>query len=167
MKSIRSSLPVLSPAGLRGSMLMRGLADSPFIARELDCLVDIFLPMEEEEPFGDIRPLPLMLRKGCGAFSWPGEGPVDRIKSAKSRMDSDSMRGSLACGLVITFLLGEGLWLGTPGPLPPLPLLLVLGGLIGTAALFLSASTRGYAATKAVAERSGSALRTIGDSCLY
>lgn len=66
------------------------------------------------------------------------------MKSAKSRMDSDSMRGSLASGLVITFLLGEGLWPETPGPLPLLPLLLVLGG-FGTAllpnALSLLAST--------------------------
>ena len=64
MKSMRSSLPVLSPAGLRGSMLTRGLADGPSIAREPDCLVEVFLPIEEEEPFGDFRPLPLMLRKG-------------------------------------------------------------------------------------------------------
>ena len=61
------------------------------------------------------------------------------MKSAKSRIDSDSMRGSLANGLVITFLLGEGLWPETPGPLPLLPLLLVLGGF--STALFLSAST--------------------------
>ena len=134
MKSIKSSLPGLSPAGLRGSMLIRGLADGPSIARELNCLVDVFLPIDEEETFGDTRPFPLMLIKGCGAFSWPGEGPVDRIKSAKSRMDSDSMRGSLASGLVITFLLGEGLWPGTPGPLPLLLLLLVLGGPTGVEA---------------------------------
>jgi hypothetical protein len=61
---MRSSLPVLSPAGLRGSMLTRDLAEGPSIAREPDCLVEVFLPMDEEEPFGDFRPLPLMLRKG-------------------------------------------------------------------------------------------------------
>ena len=90
------------------------------------------------------------------------------MKSAKSRIDSDSMRGSLASGLVITFLLGDGLWPETPESLPLLPLLPVLGGLAGNAllpnALFLSASTRGYTVT-AVVGRSGSVLRTTGGSC--
>lgn len=160
MKSIRSSLPVLRPAGLRGSILTRGLADGPSMLREPSCLCDVLRPMEVVEPFGDFMPLPLILTKGCGDFSWPGEGPVERMKSAKSRMDSASMRGSLASGRVITFLLGEGLWFGTPGPLP------LLVGLAGSAPneLSLSASTRGYTVTDAVLGRSGSAFRTTGDS---
>lgn len=110
MKSIKSSLPVLRPAGLRGSMFIRGLAEGPSRLREPCCLVDEFRPIDVEDPFGDFKPLPLMLTKGCTVFSWPGEGPVDRMKSAKSRMDSDSMRGSRASGLVMTLRLGEGLW---------------------------------------------------------
>lgn len=53
--------------------------------------------------------------KGCTGRSWPGEGPVDRMKSAKSRIESDWMRGSLASGLGPTdFLVEVG---RPPGPL--------------------------------------------------
>jgi hypothetical protein len=129
----------------------------------LGCFIDVFRPTEVEEPLFDFKPLPLMFTKGCGAFSWPGEGPVDRMKSAKSRIDSDSMRGSRASGRVITFLLGEGLWLGTPGTLLAL-LLALAGSAFAPNELSLSASTRGYTITEAVLGRSGSAFRTTGDS---
>ena len=79
------------------------------------------------------------------------------MKSAKSRMDSESMRGSLASGRVMTFRLGEGLCPETPGPLP-----LMLGFADSVPDdLLLLASTRGC---EVLLECSGSVLRTTGDS---
>lgn len=85
------------------------------------------------------------------------------MKSAKSRMDSDSIRGSLASGLVMTFRLGEGLWWEVPKTWPPL-LVGLAGSEFAPNELSLSASTRGYTVTEEVLGRSGSALRTAGDS---
>lgn len=108
MKSIKSPLPVLRPAGLRGSMLGRARVADPLALP--DCFdMDILRPRDDVDWLPDFWPFPLMLTKGCTGFSCPGEGPVERIKSAKSRMDSDSIFGSLASGLVTTFRLGEGL----------------------------------------------------------
>ena len=86
---------------------MRGLAEGLSKPRGPFCLVDILRPREEVEAFAGRGPLPLTLTNGCTGFSWPGEGPVDRMKSAKSRIDSPSMRGSLASCLPTTFRLGE------------------------------------------------------------
>ena len=109
MKSIKSPFPVDRPAGERGSMLGRVRVAGVLFALP-DCLeVDILRPREEVEWLPDFWPLLLMLTKGWMGFSWPGEGPVERIKSAKSRMDSDSILGSRARGLVTTLRLGEGL----------------------------------------------------------
>jgi hypothetical protein len=143
MKSIRSSCPVLRPAGLRGSMFMRGLVDRPSEARVPFCLVESLRPSEDDEAFVDLGPLPLMATNGCTFFSCPGEGPVERIKSARSRMESCSMRGSLASWRPTTFLLGEALCGAGTGPL-----LLdadLVGGLLVTVPedTTLSALTRG------------------------
>lgn len=91
-------------------MLARALAEVPFT--EDDRLVDSFRPSEDDEMLlgFELGFCPFMLTKGCTGFSWPGEGPVDRMKSAKSRIDSDSIFGSLASGLVTTLRLGDGLW---------------------------------------------------------
>jgi hypothetical protein len=145
MKSIKSSLPVLSPAGLRGSMLTRGLVDGLSIARGPFCFIETLRPSVDVEAFAGRGPLPLMLTKGCTALSWPGDGPVERIKSAKSRRDACSMRGSLARGLPTTFLLGEGFCGAATGPL-----LLeddLDGRLAVPNALSLSAGTRGWTVT--------------------
>lgn len=70
------------------------------------------------------------------------------------------MRGSLASGRVITFLLGEGLWPGTPGPLP-----LLVDFVDGAPEELLSlVSLRECAVIEAGLGRSSSALRTTGDS---
>ena len=90
-------------------MFTRAFGEGPFA--EDDRLVDNFRPREDVDPwlaFG-VCP-PLTLTNGCTGFSCPGEGPVDRMKSAKSRIDSDSIFGSLASGLVTTLRLGDGLW---------------------------------------------------------
>jgi hypothetical protein len=147
MKSIKSLWPSLSPAGLRGSMFTRALVVG------LDCLSDDLRPTEADDPCADVEPFPLMLTNGCTGFSWPGGGPVDRIKSAKSRMESESMRGSRARGLVTTFRLDDGLWCGAVGTLPFAPCL--FGNPVVPNELSLSALTRGYTVTEDALGRSG------------
>ena len=135
MKSMRSSLPVLRPAGLRGSMFMRDLVAGLFKAPEAFTMAEPLRPSE------DVELLPLRLTKGCTFFSCVFEGPVERMKSAKSRIDSCSTRGSLARGRVTTFLLGEDLCGTATGPL--LLEVDLLGRLLVPKELSLSALTRG------------------------
>jgi hypothetical protein len=142
MKSIKSSLPELSPAGLRGSILSRNLDTGLSTPRVPCCFVDNLRPSEDVDAFADFEPLPLTLMNGCGGLSWPGEGPVDLMKSAKSRIDSCSTRGSLASCLPTTFLLGDDLVGAATGPLLREDDL--LGRLLVPNELSLSAFTRGW-----------------------
>lgn len=87
---------------------MRGLAEGPSPTPEPEwewdelCLVDNFLPRppsDDVEPLVDLGLGELKFTKGWTGRSSPARGPVDRIKSAKSRMDSVWIRGSRASGL--------------------------------------------------------------------
>lgn len=98
MKSIKSSLPLRCPAGLRGSICMRGLADGPSLTIEPGlellglCLVENLLPsplMAVDDAFGDSVAELANETNGWTGRSPPDDGPVDRMKSAKSRIDSD------------------------------------------------------------------------------
>lgn len=127
-------------------MYIRGFGDGLSVVRgTFCCFVDTLRPSEDVEVFEDFGPLPLMWTKGCTLFSCPGEGPVDRMKSAKSRMDSPSMRGSRASCRVTTFLLGEArCWVDVG------PWLLGadrLGRLLVPKELSLPALTRGWTVT--------------------
>jgi hypothetical protein len=127
-----------------------------------DCLeIDILRPREEVDWLPDFWPFPLMLTKGCTGFSCPGEGPVDRIKSAKSRIDSDSILGSLASGLVTTLRLGEGLCWAVVGPFA---LGAVVLGRFAVPKDLSSALARGYTVTDDSDGLRGSALFKTGDS---
>lgn len=83
------------------------------------CLVDGFLtspPKDDVDPFvpllegllaglvGDFAFVGLRATNGCTARSSPGAGPVDRMKSAKSRIDSLLIRGSRALGFAMLSL---------------------------------------------------------------
>lgn len=150
MKSIRSLLPSLSPC--RGSIFTRGLAEAES-EREFGCFVDILRPRDDVDPLV-VGPLTATFTNGCTVFSCPGAGPVDLMKSAKSRIDSLSMRGSLASGLDTTFLLGDGLCCATVGPLV---LEAVLLGKFPVPNWLSSALTRGYTVTVGGATLTGSA----------
>lgn len=107
---------------------MRGLAEGPsppmseFTLEWLGvCFVDILRPMalmEAEDPVGDFALAAVCkFTNGCTGRSWPGDGPVDRMKSAKSRIDSASIRGSRARGLRVGLLPLGLAWPFVPGTL--------------------------------------------------
>jgi hypothetical protein len=162
-------------------MWVRDFAEGPSATTELDrewpapCLRDNFLPSPVAaagDPLVDLPLAPVRVTKDCTGRSSRPVGPVDRIKSAKSRIDSARMRGSLASGLSPPDDLMEGdrLAVGV-GPLPreavragiggettwfPLPVL--LGG---------CTVTGGYTVTEEVGVCffGGSFVRTTDGSC--
>ena len=103
---------------------MRGLAEGPSPIPEFDCAWDCFVdsflpspPSEDDEPLAGLEAGAAKDTKGLTGRSSAAEGPVDRMKSAKSRIDSVWMRGSLARGLRPIGLFRDDLLGEAVGPL--------------------------------------------------
>jgi hypothetical protein len=119
--------------------------------------------MEEEEPLVALAPVAPSANR-CTGFSSPGAGPVDRIKSAKSRIESPFTCGSLANGFLIDLLL-----LDVEGMGPLLCGAVLTGRCCDPNWLSLSALTRGYTVTEDLGfvEGLGASRLTTARSCSY